>query len=240
MMKNKRRLLVAAIASMATVTAALAAEGTAELREVLLKQFPATRVDEIRATPVAGVYEVSMGKNLAYVDTSGRYFMFGHLYDMVGQKDLTELRKPQLDRIDFTKLPFEDAIKIVHGNGQRKIAVFSDPDCPYCRKLEGELAKLTDTTVYVFSAPYPSLHPEALDKSIAIWCSADRAAAWRTFMNGGSLANTSNCSHPIERNMALRDRLGIVGTPTIVTSDGQKRPGAASITELNQWLVAAR
>lgn len=239
-MKSKHGLLAAAIACITTATVVWATDGTTELREVLLKRFPSTRVDEVRATPMGGVYEVSMGKNVAYVDTSGRYFMFGHLYDMVGQKDLTELRKPQLDRIEFSKLPFDDAIKFVTGTGQRKIAIFSDPDCPYCRKLETEVAKLTDATVYVFSAPYPSLHPEALDRSVNIWCSPDRAAAWRTYMTGGLLPNTPKCGNPIERNMSLRDRLGIVGTPTIITSDGQKHAGFASLTELNQWLIAAR
>lgn len=240
-MTTKSKAIAAISLGAVIATGAVAADDSAALREILARQLPATRVDGVQATPVAGVYEVTMGKNVAYVDASGRYFMFGHLYDMVAQQDLTSARKPAVDQIDFAKLPFDDAIKFVYGNGRRKIAIFSDPDCPFCRQLEPELAQLTDATVYVFAAPYPSLHPEAVNKSISIWCSTDRAKAWKTYANTGLLTRANGvCDNPIERNMALRDRLGIMGTPTIITADGQKRPGRASIAELNQWLVATR
>jgi hypothetical protein len=123
-----------------------------------------------------------MGRNLAYVGSDARYFLFGHLYDMREQRDLTADRLEAARRIDFASLPLADAITTVRGDGSRVLAVFSDPDCPYCRKLEQELAKLDNVTVHTFLYPLGELHPEARQRAIAVWCAPDRAAAWKALM----------------------------------------------------------
>jgi thiol:disulfide interchange protein DsbC len=116
--------------------------GATALKAKLSATYPATEFRDLRATAMTGIYEVSMGRNVAYVGSDARYFLFGHLYDMQAQKDLTAERLEQARRIDFTSLPLGDAIKTVRGDGSRPIAVFSDPDCPYCQKLEQALTKL--------------------------------------------------------------------------------------------------
>jgi len=207
------------------------------MTERLQALYPATRFGAVNATPWPGVFEVVMGANLAYVDQTGQYFLFGHLYDMKAQRDLTAERKDSLARIDFSSLPLADAMKEVRGTGARTLALFSDPDCPYCRRLEGQMKSLTDITLYTFLMPIASLHPEARSKAIAVWCAKDRVAAWHALMWRDEKIPAKECPHPVDRNVALGDRLGISGTPTLVAADGRVLPGAASNAQIEAWLA---
>ena len=210
---------------------------TAPIAARLQRLYPATHFGVVNPTSWPGVYEVLMGANIAYVDESGQYFLFGHLYDMKAQRDVTAEHKDTLARIDFASLPLSDAIKEVRGNGARVLAVFSDPDCPYCKRLESDLRPLTDVTLYTFLMPIASLHPTAHDKAVAVWCAKDRVAAWHATMRQDHALPHAECPHPVERNIALGERLGIVGTPTLVAADGRVLPGAASKEQIEAWLV---
>ena len=197
---------------------------------------PSTRFGEVNPTPWPGVFEVVMGTNLAYVDQSGQYFLFGHLYDMKVQRDLTAERKDLLARIDFDTLPLLDAMKEVRGNGARVLAIFSDPDCPYCQQLEADLRSLTNVTIYTFLMPLVSLHPAAHNKAVSVGCAKDRIAAWHATMWHGESVPQADCPNPVDRNVALGERLGINGTPTLVAADGRMLPGAASKDQIEAWL----
>ncbi len=207
------------------------------MAERLQALYPATRFGAVNTTPWPGVFEVVMGANLAYVDGTGQYFLFGHLYDMKIQRDLTVERKDTLARVEFASLPLADAVKEVRGTGARTFAIFSDPDCPYCRRLEAEMKSLTDITIYTFLMPIASLHPEARSKAIGVWCSKDRVAAWHALMWRDEKIPATECPHPVDRNVALGDRLGISGTPTLVAADGRVLPGAASNAQIEAWLA---
>ena len=198
--------------------------------------YPSTRFGAVNPTPWPGVFEVFMGTNLAYVDQSGQYFLFGHLYDMKAQRDLTAERKDLLARVDFDALPLLDAMKEVRGNGARVLAIFSDPDCPYCQKLETDLRSLTNVTIYTFLMPLVSLHPAARTKAVSVWCAKDRTAAWHAAMWRGESIPQADCPHPVDRNVALGERLGINGTPTLIAADGRMLPGAASKDQIEAWL----
>ena len=246
------RLALRALAAKATLAAALTTclsvtswaqpsqpPTTPELTSLigrLQALYPSTRFGEIRPTPWPGVFEVAMGANLAYVDASGQYFLFGHLYDMKAQRDLTAERKDTLARIDFNALPLADAIKDVRGRGSRALAIFSDPDCPHCRRLEAELKSLSDVTIHTFLMPIASLHPQARAKAIAVWCAKDRRGAWQALMTRDQVPSSADCAHPVDRNVALAERLGVTGTPTLVAADGRVLPGAASAEQINAWL----
>jgi len=224
---------------MSTVGATAALETsvtTSALAGLLQSLYPSTRFGAINATPWPGVFEVAMGSNLAYVDQSGQYFLFGHLYDMKSQRDITAERKDLLTRIDFDTLPLLDAIREVRGDGSLVLAIFSDPDCPYCQKLESDLRSLTDVTIYTFLMPLVSLHPAAHSKAVSIWCAKDRIAAWQATMWRGESIPQSDCPHPVDRNVALGERLGINGTPTLISVDGRMLPGAASKDQIEAWL----
>jgi thiol:disulfide interchange protein DsbC len=132
-------------------------------------------------------------------------------------------------------------LKEVRGTGARTFAVFSDPDCPYCRRLETDMKGLTDVTIYTFLMPIASLHPEARTKAIAVWCAQDRIGAWHALMwsekTPSSPHLTGECAHPVDRNVALGERLGITGTPTLIAADGRVLAGAASASQIEAWLV---
>ena len=197
---------------------------------------PSTRFGAIHPTAWPGVFEVAMGANLAYVDATGRYFLFGHLYDMRQQRDLTAERKDAMARIDFGSLPLADALTEVRGKGTRTLAIFSDPDCPYCRRLEAELRGLDDITIHTFLMPLASLHPAARGKAVSVWCATDRIATWQALMLRDALPPQADCPHPVDRNVALGEQLGINGTPTLIAGDGRVLAGAASRDHIEAWL----
>jgi thiol:disulfide interchange protein DsbC len=216
------------------------------MRQVLQQRYPNTRFGEIARTPLPGVWEVWMGANVAYVTDEGRHFIFGHLYDMQTQTDLTASKQDAINarlaaqrpQVKFSDLPLEDAIKVVRGNGERKIAVFSDPDCPYCRKLESQLGKLDNVTIYTFLYPIEALHPEATTVSESIWCAKDRATAWKKYMSTGRLeAKTTRCDSPIARNIELAGRAGIQGTPFLFFANGEKAAGALDLASLERHIA---
>ena len=215
------------------------AQTAASVGATLKRLYPATAFDTVAATPVPGLSEVVMGGNVAYVDESGRYFLFGRLFDMQDQRDLTAERVDHVTRIDFSALPLDAAIVSVRGPGARKLAVFSDPDCPHCRSLERELARLDDVTIYTFLYPLEALHPGARDKAIAVWCAPDRAKAWSELMLRGIGPASASCDHPVDRNLALGSRLRVQGTPTFFAGDGRRHVGAQSAEELDAWLRGA-
>ena len=221
----------------ASATAPAAPTSSPVLAARLQSLYPATHFGAVNATPWPGVYEVVMGANLAYVDESGQFFLFGHLYDMKAQRDVTAEHKETLARVDFEALPFNDALKEVRGTGARVLAIFSDPDCPYCRQLESDLKTLTDVTLYTFLMPIASLHPNAREKAVAVWCAKDRIAAWHATMWDGATLPHAECANPVDRTIALGERLGISGTPTLIAKDGRILPGAASKAQLEVWLV---
>jgi thiol:disulfide interchange protein DsbC len=217
---------------------AFAAHAQGALGATLKKLYPGTTFDAVEPSPVKGLAEVVMGANVAYVDETGRYFVFGRLYDMREQRDLTAERLDGLTRVDFAALPLEAAIVEVRGSGSRKLAVFSDPDCPYCRTLERELAQLDDLTVYTFLHPIEALHHGAGRKAVAVWCAPDKAAAWADLMLRGIEPPPASCANPIRANLALGAKLRIRGTPTVFAGDGRRSVGALSAGELEAWLRA--
>jgi len=234
------------VIALATVSAA-GADTPADVEKRLKEQYPATRITAVRESQAKGIYEVVMGRNVAYTDAEGRYMIFGHLYDMKEQRDLTAGVLEDLNKIDTSTLPSADAIATVRGNGERKLYVFSDPDCPYCKRLEAELTKLDNVTIFTFMMPLEQLHPDSKGKSIAVWCSADRTQAWRRLVAPdvkGAAASAeiakSPCENPIARNLALADRLGINGTPTLIFENGQKASGALPVAEIERRLATGQ
>lgn len=235
---NVKKHLIALAACATLSPIACAADNTeVALEKTLRGLYPATQFTGVRQTGIAGIYEVDMGKNIGYTNSEGRYFMFGHLFDMKTQQDLTAQRLDELNVVDFAQLPLIDAIKTVRGSGSRKLAIFSDPGCPYCKRLEAELLKLDDVTLYTFLYPLEKLHPDAPRMAKAIWCSADARQAWREYMiEGKQPADKTDCAHPIDRNIQLGQKFGINGTPTLIAADGRVLPGAAPIEQLEKWL----
>ena len=203
----------------------------------LRQKYPSTTIVAVNKTLLPGIFEVVMGKNVAYSDESGRYFLFGHLFDMETQQDLTE---PKLavaqPKVDVKNLPLKDSFVTVKGNGKNKLYVISDPDCPYCKQLEATLATLSDVTIYTFLFPIAQLHPEAYRKSEGVWCAKDQSAAWSELVIKG-VVRAGGCETPIGRNIALAESLNISGTPTMIFEDGSIVPGAVPAARIKQLLA---
>jgi thiol:disulfide interchange protein DsbC len=213
------------------------------LAEAIRTQAPDVSVDRIRPGPVAGLYEVLSGKSIFYVDVSGRYFLSGQIYDMQEKKNLTSAAISDLQHIDPMGLPLSDAITIVRGSGKRQLFLFSDPDCPYCKRLErGGLATLDDVTIHVFLFPLINLHPDAHNKAVNIWCSKSPAQSWNGLMREDAMPlapAVSPCENPVDRNVQLGNRLGIEATPTLIFSDGHVVTGAVSEKEMESRMGRA-
>ena len=235
MIKKTLTAMILAAFSLTTF-AQLQDEAPQQIVDKFKSQYPNTNFKEIRKAKIAGLYEVIMGDNVAYTDETGRYFIFGHLFDMKEQVDITAQRKLDNKKSEFPSQFLTNAIKIVKGDGTRVVAIFSDPDCPYCKKLENELSRLDNVTIYIFLYPLDSIHPEAKTKSIAVWCSPDRGRAWTQAVLTGTVPKLVACSNPVNDNLVLGSRLGVVGTPTLIALDGRILPGAVPAEKLDSWL----
>ena len=194
-------------------------------------------IRDIVKTPLPGIYEIDTADQIIYSDAKGDYVLTGDMMDLKNRVNLTEARASQLNKIDFSKLPLQDAVKMVKGTGARKIAVFSDPNCPYCHKLEEELKSVDNVTVYTFL--FPILSPDSTIKSKSIWCSTDRAKAWTGWMldrrapDAAGNCDTKVLSHNLELGRSLR----VTGTPTVFLADGRRLPGAVSADRLEKEMA---
>jgi thiol:disulfide interchange protein DsbC len=231
---------VALIAAAALGCTAQADQTTDKLKATLQSRLPEIPIKSISKAPIAGLYEVNLGTQMVYADASGDYVIAGDLVETKTHTNLSEAHLAELNKIDFGSLPLERAVKVVKGNGSRRIAVFSDPNCPYCKQLETTLKSVDNVTVYTFL--YPVLSPDSVTKSKGIWCSSDRAKAWEAWMleRHAPSAAASNCdTTALDKNLALGHSLDVTGTPTIILSDGHRLPGAVSADQLNGALASA-
>ena len=248
-MSALRAFVALAIASVTPVVLAGQKEKDAELYATLKKtveaRFPDAHVIDVQPAPIAGLYEVFTGDAIAYVDKSGDHMFVGSLLDTKTRADLAAERVTARNAVDFSSLPLDRAIKTVKGTGERKLAVFSDPDCPYCQALEKELATLNDYTVYTFLYPLKDLHPDSVEKAHAIWCKPDRSAAWSQWMllkkaDATKAESGSPCAgDPVEQNLALGKQLRITGTPTVYLANGRRLDGTMEAVKLDELLTEA-
>ena len=194
------------------------------------------KVVSVSETPLKGIYEVIVtGKQVIYTDASGDYMLVGDLIDINKRQSITEERIAELNKIDFSTLPLDKAIKEVRGNGKLKIAVFSDPDCPFCKRLEHEFEKMTDITIYNFMMPIASLHPDAERKAQILWCQPDPVKAWTNWMRKGQFPSGSgDCENPVAETTSLGEQFGFNGTPTVVFPNGHTQSGYSPMPQLEE------
>jgi len=215
---------------------ALAPAQAQSITKAFEARFPGIHVDGVRATPMQGIFEVQVGMDLLYTDASVDYVLQGSLIDAKAKKDLTAERLETLQQVAFDTLPLKDAIKIVKGNGSRKLATFEDPNCPYCKQLHHTLASVDNVTVYVFL--YPILAPDSMSKSRDIWCAADPAKAWNDWMVDGKAPAAADCKTPLQDNLALGRKLNVQGTPALFFGNGMRVNGALPLASLQEKLDA--
>ncbi len=238
MMKQLKITLIAGALLALLATTSWAQEAT--IRKNLAERIPQLgKIDEVSKSPMAGLFEVRVnGADIYYTDAEGNYLMQGSLFDTKKMRNLTEERVDKLTAIAFDALPFKDAFTMVRGNGKRKLAVFEDPNCGYCKRFEKDLQKINNVTVYLFL--YPILSPDSTEKSKNIWCAKDKAKAWQDWMAHDVTPAAATCdSTAIARNVELGHKFKITGTPTLVFSDGSRVPGAVGADQVEKRLNAS-
>ncbi|MEQ6292128.1 DsbC family protein [Vogesella sp. GCM10023246] len=212
----------------------------AQVATQLEQRFPGMKAEQVRKAPMPGWYEIFSSGQLFYVDDGVNFVLQGAVIDAKTRQNLTAMQLAKLTVLPFDKLPFEQAIKIVKGDGKRKMAVFEDPHCPYCKQLEGELLSVNNVTVYVFLFPIEQLHPGATLKSRQIWCASDPAKAWLAAVNDGvAPGGTGDCANPVANLEALARKHRITGTPTMFFENNERVAGAVPAARIEALLNAA-
>jgi thiol:disulfide interchange protein DsbC len=233
-------LAFAGLAQAQAPAAPLTGEAAA-IKKSLEQKFPGAEVRSVtRTNYLGGLYEVYFDDRLVYTDAKTQHLIVGAVYDTATKANLTDERMRKLNRVDWSNLPLELAIKKVKGKGERRLAIFSDADCPFCKKLEEELKSIDNVTLYTFLFPIDQLHPDAARKSRQIWCSDDRVRNWDEFFVSGKVPdNKGDCPNPVAATQALGARLKITATPTLVFADGSVVPGALPAQRLEAALKEA-
>jgi thiol:disulfide interchange protein DsbC len=229
----KISVLLAALCIAAPLGMAAHAQDADHVKAELKKRLPEATVDTVRKVPYGGLYEVIVAGDIFYTDAKGEFLVAGSIIDLKTKENITEARMRQVNAIKWDTLPLDSAIKIVRGNGSRKIAIFEDPNCGYCKRFERDLQGVTDITVYVLL--YPILSPDSIEKSKAVWCSADQSKSWLDHMvRDGAIVGDSKCANPIDQILALGQSKHVNGTPTIVFENGDRLPGAVPVADLEK------
>jgi thiol:disulfide interchange protein DsbC len=235
---------LAATLALCTLGSSLHAQEAA-IRANIGKRIPQLKaIDEVRKTDIPGIYEIRVnGAEVYYTDAKGDHLFQGNLFSTSGKelRNLTEERINKLTAVKFENLPLKDAFTIVRGNGQRKVAVFEDPNCGYCKRFERDLQKVDNVTIYMFL--YPILGPDSTERSKAIWCAKDKVGAWQDWMlrDLPAPAAAAMCDvSPLARNVEFGKTYRINGTPTLIFQDGTRVPGAIDAPQIEKYLAAAK
>ena len=234
-----RQLLAALILGMCSLTAMA---DDASIRKNLAERLPnLPAIDEISKTPMPGLFEVRVnGTDIFYTDADGNFLIQGSVFDTKARSNLTEIRTTKLSAIDFDKLPLKDAFTIVRGNGKRKIAVFEDPNCGYCKRFERDMQKVDNATFYMFL--YPILGADSTTNSNSLWCAKEKAKAWQDYMvRDVAVAAAPACdTSALTRNVEFGKKNKITGTPTMFFADGTRVPGAIDAAQVEKLLASIK
>jgi len=208
----------------------------ATIKNALQTKIPKIgQINQVNKTPVPGLYEVVTEESLFYTDENAQFIINGAIYDLHSNRNLTDERARQFFALDFNTLPFELAVKKVKGKGERKLAIFTDPNCGFCKRLEQDLLKVDNITIYQFMYP---LFPGSKEKVSGVWCSKDKVKAWDDLMQKGIVPPEGKCSTPTEKVLALGKKLKANGTPTLIFADGSINPGYLPAAELEKAFAA--
>lgn len=233
------KLIPSLLAAVALGLALSASAQESAIRKNLAERIPQLeKIDEVRPTPMSGLYEVRVGTDVFYSDAKGNFLIQGELIDTKARRNLTEDRIAKLSAIDFAALPLKDAFVTVRGNGKRKLVVFADPNCGYCKRFERDLQKVDNVTIHTFL--YPILSPDSAEKSRNLWCAKDRSASWDDWMLRDKTPAAASCdTAALQRNLAFGKKHKITGTPTLIFTDGTRVPGAIDAAALEKRLADA-
>ena len=213
----------------------------ANLKKNLAERLPSLpKIEEISKTPMPGVFEVRVqGNELFYTDAKGDFLIQGALIDTKQKRNLTEERTDKLSAVAFDNIPLKFAFTQVKGNGKRKLVVFADPNCGYCKRFEKDLQKIDNVTIYHMM--YPVLGEDSKTKSRNIACAKDRVKTWNDWMLQGVTPPAVACdNHNIDAIVEFGKKHRINGTPTLFVADGTRVPGAIEAAQIETLLNSVK
>jgi len=232
------RMYLGALLACTSFGSVVVADTLADVQTAFEQRFNGVEVGEVRKAPLPGLFEVQVGMEVVYVDEAVNYVFQGSLIDVESRTDLTEARKQKLAEVPFESLPVELAVKVVRGSGERKVAIFEDPNCPYCKKLHNTLKEMDNITIYSFL--FPVLSKDSVTKARDIWCADSPAQTWQDWMLEDSEPETARCDDdPAKEIIALGQKLQVRGTPAIFFEDGSRLSGAVPLAKIETQLKAA-
>jgi len=237
--KSKLAILLAT----GLITSCVGAENTVEanIKKSIEPRLNGAKIESVKETPYGGLYELKVNGDILYTDKKGEFLVIGQVYDAKSSRNLTRERLDEINKIKWSDLPLESALKQVKGDGKRVIAVFEDPNCGYCKRLrQTTLQNLNNVTIYTFL--YNILSEDSFAKSKNVWCSPDRVKAWDDWMIAGKPAAPApaNCETPNDKVLALGQKLHVQGTPAIFFADGTRIPGAVDQKTLEAKLASIK
>jgi thiol:disulfide interchange protein DsbC len=240
-MRIQKLFLAAAVAALLVPAAARAADDSEQVKAAFKKKFPEVAIDAVRKVPYGNLYEINAGGEVFYTDDKTSYLFLGSIVDTKTKENVTEIRTKQINAVKFDSLPLDSAIKITRGNGARRVAIFEDPNCGYCRRFEQDILGVSDITVYVFL--YPILSPTSVEKSKNVWCSADKGQAWLDLMlksKDPGPADAKCNTAAIDKSLAFGRGKRVQGTPTIFFEDGDRVGGAMTREAFDKKLASIK
>jgi len=211
----------------------------AALRKAIQPHFADSKIESVKKTNYLGLYEVVVGDEVFYTDAKADYFFFGHVIDTKTRMSMTNERIQEIKaarRVPLDSLPLQSAIKIVKGDGKRRVAIFTDPNCPYCKQLEKELLNVTNVTIYTLL--YPVLKG-SMELSKKIWCSDNQIKAWDDFMLKDVAPSSKDCETPLDALVKSGRENKVNGTPTLIFADGSVVGGMIPATAIEEKLESA-
>jgi thiol:disulfide interchange protein DsbC len=216
------------------------AQSEAQIKTELQKKMGGNaKIKSVSPSPIPGIYEVLVGNEIFYTDSNSKYVIQGEMIEIASGKNLTEQKQADLNRIKWSDLSPVNAFKSVRGNGSRQFAIFSDPNCGYCKRLEKSLQQLDNVTIYTYLIPI--LSPDSTQKAKKIWCSSDPQKVYADWMiNGIPPTGKSDCVTPLDKNLAFAKTNGVNGTPTLFFIDGSRIPGAAQLADIEKKLNSTK
>ena len=235
------RLIQALMAAFMLMSAPQIWAQDANLKKNLAERLPSLpKIEEISKTPMPGVFEVRVqGNELFYTDAKGDFLIQGALIDTKQKRNLTEERTDKLSAVSFDSIPLKYAFTQVKGNGKRKLVIFADPNCGYCKRFEKDLQKIDNVTIYHML--YPVLGEDSKVKSRNIACAKDRAKTWNDWMLQGVVPPAAACdNHNIEAIVEFGKKSRINGTPTLFVADGTRVPGAIDAAQVETLLNSVK
>ena len=214
-----------------------------KIKSSIKLNLPKITIESINPTAIPNMYEVVSGKKIFYVDSTGSYIFIGNMIDLKTKDNLTQNHLESISVVNWNSLPLNNAIRKVNGNGKYKIAIFTDPECVFCKRLEIETtSNLKDTTIYYFFFPLPN-HAEAEKLSLQILCSEDTESAFTMWMKDGKLLqNRTNCTNAktLKLMKDLGEKIGVEATPLIILPNGKIITGVVPADYLNQLILSNR